>query len=91
MNDIVKRGRELAKEPWRASCQIKGTLDLIIEAIDEIDRLTTENSNLKIRIRAALAVWDMRVEEMNSDADCCKLIIPILKDSVSSSQEPSDG
>ena len=37
---------------------------------------------LNAYIRAALAVWDMRVVEMDSDAECCRKIVAILKDSV---------
>ena len=39
-------------------------------------------SDYKFYIRAALAVWDMRVVEMDSDAECCRKIVAILKDSV---------
>ena len=44
-------------------------------------------NDYKFYIRAALAVWDMRVVEMDSDAECCRKIVAILKDSVKDMRE----
>ena len=42
---------------------------------------------LRVHIRAALAVWDSRVQGMNSDAECCKLIVPMLRDALGDGDE----
>ena len=54
---------------------------------EEYGELEEECEALKGYIRAALAVWDMRVVEMDSDAECCRKIVAILKDSVKDMRE----
>ncbi len=71
--DVLEKA-ERSRGKWRSRCIERG------EYIAQKDKRIAELERLKISLRAALTVWDMRVEEMRDDRECCQMIVAILKD-----------